>query len=40
MERYEFVEYDVINDLGEWVTVTHYELIEWDETETDNDTEQ
>ena len=35
MERYEFVEYDVINEHGEWVTITHYELIEFE----DNDNE-
>ncbi len=37
MERYEFVEYDVINNVGEWVTVTHYELIEFDDTDTEEE---
>ncbi len=35
MEKLECIEYEIINGYGEWVTVTHYELIEWNETETE-----
>ena len=31
MERYEKIEYDYIDSIGQWKTATVYELIEWDE---------
>lgn len=31
MEKYEKIEYDYIDSIGQWQTATVYELIEWDE---------
>lgn len=33
MEGYELVEYEVINDIGEWVTVRYWEPLEITEEE-------
>jgi hypothetical protein len=40
MEIYEEISYDIINSYGEWITVTRYELIEWNETETEKTDEE
>ena len=40
MEKLECIEYDTINSYGEWITVTVYELIEWDKTETEKTDEE
>ncbi len=37
MEKLECIEYDFINEYGEWRTNTVYELIEWNETETETE---
>ena len=37
MEELECIEYEIINSIGEWVTVTHYE---WIETETEKTEEE
>jgi len=34
MEKYEKIEYDYIDSIGQWQTATVYELIEWDEPKT------
>jgi hypothetical protein len=31
MEKYEKIEYDYIDSIGQWRTATIYELIEWDD---------
>lgn len=40
MEIYKEITYDTINSYGEWITVTVYELIEWNETETEKTDEE
>jgi len=40
MEKLECIEYDFINEHGEWQTNTVYELIEWNETENEKKEEE
>ena len=35
--EYEYIEYDIINSIGEWVTVGQWVLIDWNETETETE---
>lgn len=31
----EYIEYEIINSYGEWVTVGQWVIIDWNETETE-----